>query len=109
MHVMKTGIDYISLEWEAPQSDGNSPISQYIVEKAEANEAIYMTAGETNCDMLMFELSQLDNKKQYLVQVFAENAIGKSEPARLPVPVMLPSGEPVICLLYLITLIAIHA
>ena len=108
--MVKIDIDYISLEWEAPQSDGNSPITRYVVEKADANKGTYMTAGQTNCDTLKFKLSQLDNEKRYLVQVVAENAIGQSEPACIQGPISLhTSSESVICLLHFITLIAIHA
>ena len=110
MHVVKTGIDYICLEWEAPQSDGNSPITGYVVEKADANKGTYTTAGRTNCDTLEFKLSHLDKEKLYLVQVIAENANGQSAPACIQGPISLQtSSESVICLLYFITLIAIHA
>ena len=84
--------DYIFVSWEAPESDGGSPITDYVVEKAGAdvNEGTFTAAGQT--DNTQHKVSQLDKGKRYLVQVFAKNAVGQSEPACLTERVFLPPG-----------------
>ena len=84
--------DYIFVSWEAPESDGGSPITDYVVQKAGAdvNEGTFTAAGQT--DNTQHKVSQLDKGKHYLVQVFAKNAVGQSEPACLTERVFLPPG-----------------
>ena len=74
-------------------SDGNSPITRYVVEKADASTRTFTIAGHTDSDTREFKVSQLNKGKQYLLRVFAENAIGQSEPVSLEEPVQLPLGE----------------
>ena len=104
--------DYIGVTWQAPENDGNSPITRYIVEKADTSERNFTIAGHTDSDTLEFKVSQLNKGKQYLIRVFAENAIGRSEPLSLPHPVQLPFGECVIhvsCCVNFVMLIDVHA
>ena len=77
-------------------SDGNSPITCYVVKKADASTRTFTIAGHTDSDTLEFKVSQPSKGKQYLIQVFAKNMIGQSEPVSLPEPVRLPLGECVI-------------
>ena len=74
-------------------NDGNSPITRYVVEKADASTRIFTIAGHTNSDTLEFKVSQLNKGKQYLIRVFAENVIGQSEPVSMEEPVQLPLSE----------------
>ena len=74
-------------------SDGNSPITRYVVETADASTHTFTNAGYSDSDTLEFKVSQLNKGKQYLLRVFAENATGQSEPVSLPEPVRLPLGE----------------
>ncbi|KAI0226068.1 hypothetical protein LSAT2_023224 [Lamellibrachia satsuma] len=71
-------------------SDGNSPITRYVVEKADARTHNFTTASHTDCNTLEFKVSQLNRGKHYLIRVFAENVIGQSEPICLQEPVRLP-------------------
>ena len=77
-------------------SDSNSPITRYVVEKADTRTPTFTIAGHTDSDTLEFKVSQLNKGKQYLIRVFAENAIGQSEPVSVQEPVRLPLGECVI-------------
>ena len=95
LQVVEIYKDYICVTWQAPESDGNSPITGYVVEKADSKRRTFTTSGNTDSDTLKFKVSQLYEGKEYLVRVFAENAIGQSEPVCLlePVTARLPFGE----------------
>ena len=98
LQVVKVCADYVCVTWQAPVDDGNSPITSYVVEKADASTRTFTIAGHTDCDTREFKVSQLNKGNQYLIRVFAENAIGQSEPVSLQEPVRLPLGE---CFMYL--------
>ncbi|KAI0238109.1 hypothetical protein LSAT2_011259 [Lamellibrachia satsuma] len=85
--------DYICVKWQAPMSDGNSPITRYVLEKADARTPNFTTAGHTNTDTLEFKMSQLNKGKHYFLRVFAENVIGQSEPICLQEPVRVPLAQ----------------
>ena len=78
-----------------PKSDGNSPITGYIVQMADASDLNFITFGQSDSNTLMSKVSSLDKDKEYLVRVLAVNAVGPSEPACYPEPVLLQSGESV--------------
>ena len=96
LQVVEVCTDYVCVTWQAPMSDGNSPITRYVVEKADASTRTFTNAGHTDNDTLKFKVSQLNKGKQYLLRVFAENATGQSEPVSLQEPARLPLGECVI-------------
>ena len=87
--------DYVTVTWQVPESDGNSPITGYVVEKADAKRRTFTTSGKTDSDTLKFKVGQLYEGKEYLVRVMAENAMGQSEPVCLlePVTARLPFGK----------------
>lgn len=67
--------DTCKLNWFFPENDGGSPISNYIVEKREAERkawtSVYFTASRTNA-----VAHGLTTGKSYFFRVAAENAIG---------------------------------
>lgn len=79
--------DFITVQWEAPEQDGGSPITKYIIEKADAKRAVFSAIGETDSSTLKFKATKLYEGSQYLFRVIAENAIGQSEPVTLKEPV----------------------
>ena len=93
LQAVKVCTDYVCVTWQAPVSDGNSPITSYVLEKADASTRTFTIAGHTDSDTLEFKVSQLNKGKQYLIRVFAKNAIGQSELVSLQEPVRLPLGE----------------
>ena len=87
--------NYITLQWNTPDEDGGAPITGYVIEKADAKRRTFAAAGNTDADTLVFKATKLYEGSEYLFKVFAENAVGLSEPATLPEPVTakLPFGE----------------
>ncbi|KAI0240814.1 Titin [Lamellibrachia satsuma] len=102
LQVVKVCTDYVCVKWQAPMSDGNSPITCYVVEKADASTRTFTNAGHTNSDTCKFKVSQLNKGKPYLIRVFAENAMGHSEPVSLQEPVQLPLEPSPPCNLHMV-------
>ena len=96
LQVVEVCTDYVCVKWQAPEIDGNSPITGYVVKTADASMHTFTVAGHTQSDTLEFKVSQLNKGRQYWIRVFAKNAIGESEPVSLPELVRLPLGECVI-------------
>ncbi|KAI0222984.1 hypothetical protein LSAT2_025770, partial [Lamellibrachia satsuma] len=52
LQVVEVCTDYVCVTWQAPVSDGNSPITRYVVEKADPNTHTFTIAGHTESDTL---------------------------------------------------------
>lgn len=64
----------ISIEWSAPQDDGNSPITEYIVEVCAEGERTWKKCGQSiNCE---FVAKGLSDENRYQFRVSAVNAVG---------------------------------
>ena len=89
-----TNRDYVVIQWDAPRSDGGSPITSYIVEKRDAKRPDYFYLAELPGDKLTFKAVRLFEGNEYYFRVIAENEVGPSEPCELqqPVTAKLPYG-----------------
>jgi len=67
-------------EWSAPEDDGGTPITQYIIEKAEGASVNWTVCGSTKGDVTKCRVTGLKTGKDHRLQVFAVNAEGTSEP-----------------------------
>jgi len=90
-----TNRDYIVLQWDAPQSDGGSPITGYVIEKRDAKRREYFYLAELPADKLTYKAVRLFEGNEYYFRVIAENEVGPSEPCELqqPVKAKLPYGQ----------------
>lgn len=75
-----TNITKISadLRWQAPSSDGGSPITNYVVEKRDVRRKAWQ-AVDTTVKELKYTVSPLNEGSLYVFRVAAENAIGMGE------------------------------
>ena len=79
LQVVEVCKDYICVTWQVLESDGNSRITRYVVEKADTSTPTFTIADHTDSDTQEFKVSQLNKGKQYLIRMFAENAFGQGE------------------------------
>ena len=71
--------DYISLSWDAPEHDGGSPLTAYIIEKRDALRNTWVKAGTVPIEEdLKFTAKNLFEGSEYYFRVFAENKVGPS-------------------------------
>lgn len=85
----------VTLEWTAPESDGGSPISGYIVERRELTGK-WIRVNKTPVLDLRYRVSGLFEGNSYEFRVFAENVAGVSEPSSPsePMKAKRPIGRP---------------
>jgi titin len=96
LRVTDIQIDHAMLKWEAPEADGGSPVTSYIIEKRDTNKTSWFTAGNVDGSTLTYKVSKLFEGSDYLFRVSAENKIGVSDPTdtKEPVTAKLPYGPP---------------
>ena len=99
LQVVEQHKEHISISWEEPEQDGGSPITKYIVEKADAKRGVFTVIGETDASTFTFKATKLYEGSEYLFRVSAENSIGQGLPVTLAEPVIakLSFGE-ILCL-----------
>lgn len=66
------------LKWQAPSSDGGSPITNYVVEKRDVRRKAWQTV-DTTIKELKYTVTPLNEGSLYVFRVAAENAVGMGE------------------------------
>ena len=92
--------DYMDLSWQCPETDGGSPVVQYIIEKRDVTRAastagaMWMVCGTVPASELSIRVGKLLQGNSYLFRVSAENRVGPGPPTELtePVTARLPFG-----------------
>ena len=84
--VEKIGRNYVDLSWTAPENDGGSRISGYIIEKREVG-SLWTKCSDYNVTDLHYTVSNLAEGSDVEFRVFAVNTAGKSEPSDSTSPV----------------------
>lgn len=94
VRALDTNRDYIVVGWDAPETDGGSPITSYIIEKRDAKRSEYIYIADVDANTFQYKVSRLFEGYQYFFRVFAENQVGPSEPCEMskPVKAKLPFG-----------------
>lgn len=71
--------DGCTLTWKAPKTDGNSPITNYVIEKLDPKKGVWEKVS-SYCRSPTYEVMGLEEGKPYKFRVSAENNEGKSIP-----------------------------
>lgn len=69
------------LTWDPPESDGNSPLIGYYIERFDSRRGTFVRLGKTSLNEFLVEKLEKDQKNQ--LRIFAENKVGLSEPCDL--------------------------
>lgn len=80
MEVIGVSYNYVDLEWKAPDSDGGSPITKYIIEQRAASRFTWHNSGEIDGNVNIFRVMGLNEGTEYFFRVIAVNAEGESPP-----------------------------
>jgi len=80
MHIDDIFAEGCTASWSAPEDDGGSPITHYIVEKVQGNGESFSPCGRVTAPTTTCSIKGLTENKEYRLQVKAVNAMGESEP-----------------------------
>jgi titin len=69
-----------NLSWKAPDSDGGSPLTSYLVEVRPSTRTTWTKAGTVDGNTTTFTAPDLEPGNEYIFRVFAVNAEGQSAP-----------------------------
>jgi Fibronectin type III domain len=78
--------DFVSLAWDAPESDGGAPVIQYVVEKSDITRGgsdNWVVAGTLSATDRSFKATELFPGNSYRFRVTAENCSGTGAAAEL--------------------------
>jgi len=78
----------VVITWDVPSIDGGAHVSNYIIEKRDANMKSYKTV-TTECRKTLFRISGLEQGVHYFFRVLPENIYGVGEPCETTEAVML--------------------
>lgn len=70
----------MTLSWEAPDSDGGSSISGYLIERRDVKRSDYVFVASVEASTLSIKITRLVEGNEYYFRVFAENQVGSSAP-----------------------------
>ena len=87
LRVKDVSINYVTLEWEIPKTDGGSPVTGYVIEKRDMKRSNYVKVSDVSADCLVVTADKLVEGSEYLFRVCAENSIGASDWTTLDEPV----------------------
>ena len=96
LRVKEYWTDFITVTWDAPRSDGGSPLTGYLIERRESSRPTWVKAGQAGPEGLTFKAINLIEGADYIFRVFAINKVGLSkEAAELTQPcrAKMPYGE----------------
>ncbi|ESO99760.1 hypothetical protein LOTGIDRAFT_141610, partial [Lottia gigantea] len=68
------------LEWKAPETDGGSPLTAYIIEVRPTSRSTWTKSGRVDGQTTKFTALDLKEGNEYLFRITAMNAEGQSEP-----------------------------
>ena len=91
MRVKQITKDSVTLGWDVPDSDGGTPITNYVIERRDAGRNIWTQGGSVDGNTLTCKVPSLLEGKEYYFRVMARNAAGLSEPTETPKPIVVKS------------------
>ena len=86
----------VTVSWKKPLSDGGSHVTGYVIKRRDVKRPVWVKCGRVNANMTSFKVKDLVEGCEYVVQIFAENIEGLSEPleSEPPVAPKRPLGPP---------------
>ena len=83
----------VVIEWEAPTSDGGSPVTQYSIERKDGAKGKYKVVDKVDGSTTTTTVKGLSEDKEYYFRVFAENETGKSDGASEMASPVVPTAD----------------
>ncbi len=88
LSLINTGSGKVTLSWKPPSNNGGSPVTGYILQAAPAGTDNFEDIAKVNAKTSQYEALGLQEGKEYMFRIKAENSAGTSEDsAQLDKPV----------------------
>ncbi len=88
MKVVATDSGKVTLTWKPPSNDGGSPVTGYILQAAPEGSKDFTDVGRVDGKTVQHEVTGLDEGKDYMFRIKAENPAGISnDSANLDKPI----------------------
>ena len=94
--IAKVTGDSIKVSWEAPETEGGTPLKSFVVAVRDAAKKKFKDIGKVDAKTLSFKVKKLKEGHEYFVKVYAESEAGLSKTAgelAAPVKVGLPIAQ----------------
>ena len=91
--VVTAGYSRLTVTWTVPADNGNSPISDYLVQYSSNGGSTWTPFTDPVSSATSCVVTGLTNGTEYIIRVYARNAIGDGPISDIPSPVK-PVGEP---------------
>lgn len=79
METVETTSSIIEIKWNPPKYDGGSVITNYIIERQQAGQSLWMKLGDVSADRTSFRDRNVTHGKKYKYRIYAENPEGLSD------------------------------
>ncbi|XP_054473183.1 immunoglobulin-like and fibronectin type III domain-containing protein 1 [Anoplopoma fimbria] len=96
--LVETTSSLIEIKWNPPKDDGGSAVTNYIIERQQDGQALWMKLGDVSADKTSFRDRNVTHGKKYNYRIYAENPEGLSDSLEtadsIMAGVMILSGPP---------------
>ncbi|XP_040014925.1 immunoglobulin-like and fibronectin type III domain-containing protein 1 [Xiphias gladius] len=98
VETVETTSSIIEIKWNPPKYDGGSVITNYIIERQQAGQSLWMKLGDVSADRTSFRDRNVTHGKKYKYRIYAENPEGLSDALEtadsIMAGIMILSGPP---------------
>ncbi|XP_037346120.2 immunoglobulin-like and fibronectin type III domain-containing protein 1 [Pungitius pungitius] len=98
VETVETTSSLIEIQWNPPKDEGGSAVTNYIVERQQAGQALWTKLGDVSADKTSFRDRNVTHGKKYGYRIYAENPEGLSDTLEtadsIMAGIMILSGPP---------------
>ncbi|KAM8914643.1 immunoglobulin-like and fibronectin type III domain-containing protein 1 isoform 2-T2 [Spinachia spinachia] len=98
VETVETTSSVIEIKWNPPKDDGGSAVTNYIIERQQAGQALWTKLGDVSADKTSFRDRNVTHGKKYKYRIYGENPEGLSDSLQttdsITAGIMILSGPP---------------
>ncbi|XP_063072215.1 immunoglobulin-like and fibronectin type III domain-containing protein 1 isoform X3 [Engraulis encrasicolus] len=77
--IIDSSSNLIELQWKPPKDNGNSPVTNYIIERQQVGQPMWKKLGDNAANKLIYRDRNVAHGKNYIYRIYAQNAMGISD------------------------------
>ncbi|KAM9760031.1 immunoglobulin-like and fibronectin type III domain-containing protein 1 isoform 2-T2 [Menidia menidia] len=79
VEIVETTSSMIEIKWSPPKDNGGSAVTNYIIERQQAGQSLWMKLGDVSAEKTSFRDRNVTHGKKYSYRIYAENPEGVSD------------------------------